>query len=135
MGKTSFGRMTTAQLETVNPILKDLAYRTLDKCKVDFGVLDSGGLRTAAQQNILFKKGFSKADGYIKKSYHQSGNAVDFVPYINGAYTWADRKAFDQIHSAVTAAWEEMNISNWKLTWGGDWTSFLDLPHYQLDKK
>ena len=42
-------------------------------------ILVHQGYRTAEEQNALYKKGRSKLDGYKKKSFHQSGNAVDFV--------------------------------------------------------
>ena len=38
------------------------------------------GLRTAEEQKKLFKKGRSKLDGVVKKSQHQTGNAIDFAP-------------------------------------------------------
>lgn len=47
--------------------------------KVDCTFID--GLRTAEQQNEKFRNGASKLDGYNKKSCHQSGNAVDFIPF------------------------------------------------------
>lgn len=129
-----FGKGSTEQLNDINPILKELAIKALEKSEVDFGVPSTGGKRTAEQQKALFDKGFSQKDGYIKKSYHQSGNAVDLVPYIDGKLTWADKEAFAKINKAVMAAWAEMNITEWKLTWGGTWKTFVDLPHYEIKK-
>lgn len=40
-------------------------------------VVVTSTLRTAEEQNAAFRSGKSKCDGYIKKSYHQSGNAFD----------------------------------------------------------
>jgi peptidoglycan L-alanyl-D-glutamate endopeptidase CwlK len=131
----AFGKTSTEQLNAINPILKTLAIKTLEKSTVDFGVPSTGGKRTAAEQKILFDKGFSQKDGTIKKSYHQSGNAVDLVPYIDGGLTWENKQAFHELHRAATEAWAEMGITEWTLTWGGDWKTFIDLPHYQLDKK
>src|SRR3990172_11482048 len=55
------------------------------------------GYRTAKQQNALYKIGRTKpgkiitnADGYIKLSNHQSGNAVDCCFLINGKPNWDD---------------------------------------------
>jgi peptidoglycan L-alanyl-D-glutamate endopeptidase CwlK len=131
----AFGKTSTEQLNAINPILKDLATRALAKSAVDFGIPSTGGKRTAAEQKVLFDKGFSQKDGTIKKSYHQSGNAVDLVPYIDGKLTWENKQAFKDINKAVLEAWTEMNIKDWTLTWGGTWTTFVDLPHYQITKK
>lgn len=131
----AFGKTSTAKLNEINPVLKDLAIKALSKSTVDFGIPSTGGKRTAEEQKVLFDKGFSQKDGTIKKSYHQSGNAVDLVPYIDGGFTWANKQAFNEIHKAVTEAWAEMGVKDWTLVWGGDWKTFVDLPHYQLDKK
>ena len=136
MMSNTFGKTSKEQLETVNPVLKTLANKALEKSNVDFGILKTGGKRTPEEQNALFKAGNSQKDGYKKLSYHQSGNAVDFVPFIDGKPTWADNNAFAEIHKAVMAAWKEMNLdSEWNLVWGGDWKTFIDKPHYELHKK
>lgn len=135
MGKNAFGKISTAQLELINPILKTLAYETLKRSNVDFGILKLGGLRTAEEQNELFHKGVSQLDGYNKIGKHQTGLAVDFVPYIDGKYTWANKEAFKEIRRAAKEAWAEMNITGFDLVWGGDWKTFVDMPHYELKKK
>lgn len=129
-----FGKISAEQLEQINPVLKELAYKTIEKSEIDFGIVSNGGKRTAEEQHALYIKGVSKCDGYINKSYHQSGNAVDFIPFINNKYTWDDINAFKKIHLTVLKSWSEMNVNGWKLDWGGDWKTFKDLPHYQLDK-
>ena len=130
-----FGKVSTEKLNEVNSVLKDLAIKALAKSSVDFGIPSTGGKRTAEEQKVLFDKGFSQKDGTIKKSYHQSGNAMDLVPVIDGKMTWESKKAFSDINKAVMAAWAEMKITDWTLTWGGTWTTFVDLPHYELKKK
>ena len=49
---------------------------------VDF--IDDFMLRSAEEQNRLFKKGLSNCDGYKKKSGHQKGKAEDIYFAING---------------------------------------------------
>ena len=130
-----FGKTSLAKLEEINPILKELATKALAKSTVDFGIPSTGGKRTAEEQKALYDKGYSKADGTIKKTYHQSGNAVDLVPVIDGKMTWDSIQAFIEINEAVMAAWSEMNVSGWTLTWGGNWKTFIDRPHYEIKKK
>jgi len=54
-------------------------------------------LRSAKEQKRLFEKGVSGCDGYIKRSRHQSGKAMDIYlvklnskgkPYVD--YNWTD---------------------------------------------
>lgn len=85
-------------LEGVSTYLQMIAKKAITLCDVDFGILNTGGLRTAEMQNEIFKAGHSKCDGYKKQSYHQTGLAVDLVPYINGHYTWNNKEAFIAIY-------------------------------------
>lgn len=135
MTKFRFGTGSLAQLEKINPILKTLAFGALSISTVDFGILKLGGIRTAEEQYELYKVGNSKADGTKKLSYHQSGMAVDFIPYIDCQYTWSSKEAFKAINAAVNATWKEMCIPNYSLVWGGNWKIFVDMPHYELRRK
>jgi hypothetical protein len=53
-------------------------------------------LRTPEEQHVEFVAGNSKCDGYIKKSYHQSGNAFDqtFADAQGNPY-WPDPNTVD----------------------------------------
>lgn len=59
-------------------------------------------------QYKIFKAGNSKCDGYEKLSYHQSGNALDTVPYIDGKYTWNNKQAFIDIYNAWIEAEKQL---------------------------
>ena len=147
-----FGKRSKKYIATVDPILQELANKAIEISTVDFGVLKSGGLRTAEEQNKLYKAKKSKCDGYEKKSYHQSGRAIDFVPYVDGGYTWNNKQAFLAIGLAVGQAWKEMadedrTVNGNYLHWGGFWNAKdldkdgileeddrlgWDCPHYEL---
>ena len=45
---------------------------------IDFGIIKNGAYRTAQEQNALFNKKphVTNCDGFIHKSFHQSGLAV-----------------------------------------------------------
>jgi peptidoglycan L-alanyl-D-glutamate endopeptidase CwlK len=135
MGKFTFGKVSMAQLDTVHPLLKELAISAIEKSTVDFGILPLGGKRTKTEQKKLFDEKYSKCDGTIKKSYHQSGNALDFVAYVDDQYTWSNKEAFQAIHLAVMEAWLDMHNKEYNLVWGGDWLNAWDRPHYELRKK
>ena len=112
-------------INTVHKILQTLAHRIIKVTPYDIGVLKSGGKRTAEEQNAIYLEGNSQKDGYIKLSYHQSGLAIDFVPYIDGKYTWNNAKAFLTIAKLIFEIWEEMIkeelTEGLYLHWGGFW--------------
>ena len=95
---------------------------------IDFGIPADGGLRNATRQRQLFDDGKSKADGYDKKSFHQSGKALDFYAYVDGKASW------DTEHLAMVAAafLQAASLLGYKLKWGGLWHGFKDMPHVQL---
>ena len=129
-----FSANSKKNMAGVNPILVTLAEQTLQRSPFDFGVISNGGFRTAEMQHELFLKGRSKLDGYIQISHHQLGNAIDLVPYIDGKFTWSNKKAFEGIHKVAMQVWAEMNVKGVQLTWGGHW-SFYDPAHYQIKTK
>tara|TARA_R110001599_G_C11911290_1_gene627478 strand:+ start:200 stop:598 length:399 start_codon:yes stop_codon:yes gene_type:complete len=127
------GKRSLKNLVGVNPILIEILNRALDissnrKDGVDFTIVSTAGVRTAEEQNKLFLKGYSKCDGYKNKSYHQSGNALDVVPYVNGGASWDEKELYKVAVCMLQAA----NDLNYKLEWGGFWKTFRDLPHYQI---
>ena len=95
---------------------------------IDFGIPADGGLRTADRQRELFDKGVSKCDGFIRKSRHQSGLALDFFAYVDGKASW------DELHLALVAAsfLQAAAALGHKIGWGGLWRSFKDFPHVEL---
>lgn len=125
-----FGSRSLSILEEVHSDIQRVAHRAIQITPIDFGIPSTGGLRTAEVQNELFRNGKSKLDGYKKKSYHQSGRALDFYAYVDGKASW------DELHLAMVAtaflqAASELGV---KLEWGGLWRSFKDMPHVQLPK-
>jgi peptidoglycan LD-endopeptidase CwlK len=113
-------------LEGVKDVLKQVPLQAIKETIIDFGILYTGGLRTAEMQNGLFKQGFSKCDGYNKKSYHQSGLAVDIIPYIDGEYTWKDKQSILDLAKIIFKVSEKLDLQGYYLHWGGFW-NFKDL--------
>jgi peptidoglycan L-alanyl-D-glutamate endopeptidase CwlK len=62
-------------------------------------------------------------------SRHITGHAVDVAAYVDGI-RW-DWPLYAEIAKAVKTAAAELKIP---ITWGGDWTSLRDGPHYELDR-
>lgn len=111
----------------VDPRLIEVAEMAITITKVDFGIPDTGGARTAPEQNVLFKAGSSKCDGYRKESKHQKGMALDFFAYYQGKASW------DKLNLAMVALafMQAANNLGYKLKWGGLW-AFQDMPHVEL---
>jgi peptidoglycan L-alanyl-D-glutamate endopeptidase CwlK len=125
-----FSSRSKAVLETVSTDLQLVANRAIEISKVDFGIPSTGGLRTAEEQFELYKQGASQLDGYEKKSYHQTGNALDVYAYVDGKASW-QKEHLAMVACAMLQAAAELNI---KLEWGGLWTSFVDMPHFQIPR-
>lgn len=107
--------------------LIDIMELAITKTKVDFGIPMQGGLRSAEEQNLLFKEGASKADGYLKLSKHQLGRAVDVFAYVDGGASWK-KEHLAMIACAVLQSASELGH---KLKWGGLW-KWEDMPHFEL---
>lgn len=113
------------KLAGVHPALQKVVRRAIEITTVDFGVTE--GLRSRDRQRELFDKGASKT----MNSRHLTGHAVDLVAYIGSEVRW-DWPLYHRIADAMKLASKELDIP---LVWGGDWKSFKDGPHFELDRK
>lgn len=92
----------------------------------DFTIFD--GIRTAADQNALYRRGASTMDGYKRIGKHQKQSdglchAGDLVPWIDGRAVW-DWPAIYIIADAVISSARELNV---QLRWGGCWQNINPL--------
>jgi peptidoglycan L-alanyl-D-glutamate endopeptidase CwlK len=123
-----FSERSLNRMDGVDPRLQKVALRAIEISRVDFGIPEHGGIRTAEEQNSLYKEGKSKADGYDKQSYHQTGKALDVYAYINGSASW-EPEHLAMVAAAMLQAAAELG---YPVQWGGLWKSFQDMPHFQL---
>ncbi len=122
------GSNSIMNMAGIDDRLVDVVELAITLTNIDFGVPETGGLRTVQDQAQLFTSGKSKADGRTHKSYHQTGKAVDLFAYVDGKASW------DELHlslcaAAMLQAAAELNIP---LKWGGLFRSFTDMPHFEL---
>ncbi len=108
--------------------LIDICHRALAISSIDFGIPEHGGLRTTECQRQLYINEKSQCDGTVKKSYHQTGRALDFYAYVNGKASW-DEHHLTQVAAALLQAASELGH---RVQWGGHWKGFKDMPHIQL---
>jgi len=129
MKQFRLSKRSLKRLDCVNPLLIAIVVEAIKTSPIDFGIPQYGGIRTAVEQNELYRKRKSQLDGFHKKSYHQTGNAFDIYAYVNGKASW------NKIHLTTIARHIQdvaKNRYNTKLQWGGDWTRFVDMPHFQI---
>ena len=63
-------------------------------------------------------------------SRHLTGHAVDVAAWVDGV-RW-DWPLYDAIAVAVKQAAKELDVA---IVWGGDWATFRDGPHFELDRR
>lgn len=140
--KFKLSKSSRDNLKDVRSEIIQLVERVLEKSPHDFGIPGDGGKRTAERQNELYKKRprITHLDGYIKKSYHQSGNAFDIFVYDEHGACWDCTEKYREIADIVKAEFDLMKEEcifgeSEFLRWGGDWTKFTDLPHFEIRSK
>jgi len=117
------GTRSLQNLSGVHPDLVAVVKRAIQITEQDFTVIE--GVRNIERQRELYRKGASKT----LNSRHLTGHAVDMVPW---PIDWNDLDRFEVVSEAMKAAAEELNIP---IVWGGDWKSFYDGPHFELNRK
>jgi len=120
-----FSTRSEQRLEGVHPNLVAVVRRALEIGPLDFTVVE--GLRTEARQRQLVAQGASRT----MNSRHLTGHAVDIAPFVGGQIRW-DWPLFHQLAPAMKQAAHELNVP---IVWGGDWRTFKDGPHFELDRR
>ena len=110
------------RLKGVHPDLVKVVKRAIELTEHDFSVIE--GVRSVETQREYVAKGVSKT----MNSRHLTGHAVDLYPV--GRPTPWDKCAV--VAKAMKKAADELGVP---IVWGGDWRSFVDQPHYELDRR
>lgn len=119
-------RRSRENLKGLDPRLAALVGYVLARGREDFTI--TCGIRSADEQRELYQRGLSKFDGYVKKSKHQTGEAIDFIPYPFFG-DWDNIDSFERVIEEFRKASELLGI---EIYFGGDWVSFKDYAHIQL---
>ena len=117
------GTRSLQNLSGVHPDLVAVVKIAISITEQDFTVIE--GIRNINRQRELVKAGKSTT----MNSRHITGHAVDMVPW---PVDWNDLERFEVVSEAMKTAAEELDIP---IVWGGDWKSFYDAPHFELDRK
>lgn len=127
--------MLTAKSEVklvqVHPKLVAVVRRALELVQASethLSFIVTEGVRTPERQKMLLDTGASRtlnSRHLLKKGY---GHAVDIAATLNGTVAW-DWPLYAKLSTYFKAAAKELDVP---LTWGGDWKSFRDGPHYEI---
>jgi peptidoglycan L-alanyl-D-glutamate endopeptidase CwlK len=130
---------STAKLVGLIPCVKAASEKLIDRSyALGIPIVVTQGLRTFAEQNALYEQGRSKPGAIVTNarggySNHNFGVAIDFALLTNDgrAVSW-DTKLDGNRNGK--ADWNEVVTLAKALgfTWGGDWKTFLDLPHFEM---
>ena len=112
-----------SKLEGVHPKLIEVVKLAITKSPLDFSI--SEGLRTVERQKELVAQKKSQT----MKSRHLVGEAVDICVLLDGKANW-DFDNYRTVANVFKDCATELGV---KITWGGDWTSLKDGPHFQIE--
>lgn len=116
-------------LTGIHPDLVRVVIRAHALCEadgLDFIVTD--GLRSTQRQRELVRAGKSKT----MKSRHLTGHAVDLCASHGPKDVSWDEDDLRALAAKMKQAAAELGVP---IEWGGDWKSFVDMPHFQLPWK
>lgn len=85
------------------------------------------GLRTPERQKELFE---ARATQTLN-SRHLTGHAVDLAVLVGKEVRW-DWPLYAALGRAMKEAAAELSVP---IVWGGDWRTFKDGPHFELDRR
>lgn len=114
------------RLVGVHADLVRVTHRAAELSRKTFRITE--GVRSLERQQELVAAGKSKT----LNSRHLTGHAVDVVVLDDkGHATWAFAD-YQLVAACFKQAAAELQVP---IVWGGDWQSFRDGPHFELDRK
>ena len=127
-------KITIERISKLHPSVRSEMETIINECnKVLTGrsqVRISQGLRTFAEQDVLYLQIPKVTNAKAGQSIHNYGFAVDIVLIIDGKEaSWDIHKDWD---SDGIADWDECVkiFAKHGWSWGGSWSTFKDMPHF-----
>ena len=139
MNNFRLSRRSLERMQGVHPDLVKVVLLAIQLTEVDFGVIE--GLRTIEKQREYVAKGASKTMNSRHLAHPSDGlsRAVDLA-------IWEDRD-LDRVVDADELSWRfphYKDLATWvkrasvqlnvPVTWGGEWTTLKDGPHFELNR-
>jgi peptidoglycan L-alanyl-D-glutamate endopeptidase CwlK len=122
------GQRSERNLIDVNPRLVAvvrLAHERMASDPDGLSFIVTEGRRSIERQAQLVKAGASRT----MASYHLRGDAVDIAVTMGGEVHW-DWPLYEKLSHVFKRAARDLKVN---LTWGGDWSTLRDGPHYQIE--
>jgi peptidoglycan LD-endopeptidase CwlK len=107
----------------VNADLVRVVQLAITRSPFDFSITE--GLRTVERQKELVAQKKSQT----MKSRHIVGQAVDICVLIDGKANW-DFENYRKVADVFKACARGLGVT---ITWGGDWKTLKDGPHFQIE--
>lgn len=142
---TQLKNKSAAKISTLQEPLRTIAGMLVDRCYArGIMIVITEALRTYEYQNQLYAKGRNSSGRVVRPkdvvtnarggfSIHNFGFAFDFALLLQDgrSIVWDTRRS-DNADSLPD--WSEVVLEAKKmgLEWGGDWRSFVDMPHFQM---
>lgn len=124
-----FSKKSLQRLATCDPRLQEICYEAIKT--IDFTVIC--GHRSQQEQDKAVKEGKSRLKWPHSKHNSFPSKAVDIAPikYRNSRafIDWEDLDFFRSLSGLMKDIAKEKGIA---ITWGGDWKTLVDMPHYEL---
>ena len=121
-----FGKRSKDNLVTCHENLQLIAADAIKL--IDFTIIE--GHRSKEAQNVAVARGTSRTPWPRSKHNKVPSLAFDFIPYPFDGWTTKSHPKFKAVGKVLKQCAEARGI---KASYGGDWTSFRDYPHFQLD--
>lgn len=128
-----------AKFKNIHPQLAEKGRQLIkDAHAIGINIIITQGLRTTAEQNALYAQGRTAPGKIVTNakggySYHNFGLAFDFaVTNASGGTVYWDTSIDTNKDKAKD--WYQVGKLGQKLglEWGGAWTGFVDMPHFQM---
>lgn len=120
-------RLVRSDLNELAPCMRAVVNAALEHCqRVGVSVKVYEALRTDQLAQMYFQLHASKATNGLS-TWHYYGLAVDIIHPLHG-WDWWDS------HTSDATEWRDSVVEIFKshgMKWGGDWTTFVDRPHFQ----
>lgn len=114
----------------VHPDLVAVVKLAAERAQLEFIVTE--GVRTQARQQSLYDAGASKTlNSRHIPGADKFGKAVDLAAVVDGEVRW-DWPLYAKLAEQMRDAALDARVS---ITWGGEWKSFPDGPHFELSRR
>ena len=136
------GQRSLDNLKGVHPNLVKVIAEGIKTSPVDFTITE--GLRTTKEQQQLYAQGrttrgivVTYRDGVKRKSNHQAkedgyGHAIDLYPFFEGSVQVHHKDTIKKLKIIATHLKSIAKNLGINITWGGDWKTPYDPPHFEL---